>query len=136
MCLIGANASGGEAGTVSDRLSTRRVPKRTPPQLRAFPEDDSASDHRVSATCRSSFRIAAAMASLTPMGRIGKASDAAGSLTTLALRRLSISFRPTRAYRGVTSPNHRLDRRGVSTGTGSITRRSPRNLEYSRINSP
>ena len=31
-----------------------------------------------------------------------------------------------RAYRGVTSPSHKLDRRGVNTGTGIIRRRRPR----------
>ena len=31
---------------------------------------------------------------------------------------LSMSLRPTRAYSGVTSPSHRLERYGVSTGTG------------------
>ena len=37
---------------------------------------------------------------------------------------------------GVTSASHRPDRCGVSTGTGSSSRRSPRSRAYSRIMSP
>ena len=49
---------------------------------------------------------------------------------------LSTSARPMRAYSGVTRPSHRLDSRGVSTGTGTIHRRRPRCLAYSRMSAP
>ncbi len=44
-----------------------------------------------------------------------------------------MSLRPTRAYTGVTSPSQRLESHGVSTGTGIISRLSPRWRAYSRM---
>ncbi len=73
------------------------------------------------------------MARCKPIGRIGNTRSARSSCTTLAFSTLSISFRPTRAYTGVVSPNHRLDSQGVSSGTGTIKRRNPRWRMYSAM---
>ncbi len=112
-----------------------RVPNRTPPHRRGGPAEDKASDQRVSAKSRSSFRSALAMASRTPVGRMVNSVNAVSSCTTVGCRMLSISSRPTRAYSGVTRPSHRLDSQGVSTGTGIIRRRRPRCRAYSCIRS-
>ena len=76
------------------------------------------------------------MASPTPAGRTGNRVSAAGSFTTDSLRMLSISFLPTRAYTGVTSPSHRLESRGVSRGTGTRTLLTPIWRAYSRMSWP
>src|SRR5579872_5098023 len=94
---MGAKAAAGEAETLSVRESTSRVPKRTPPQDRVFPPDDSASDHRVSANSRSSLCRALSIASLNPMGLTSNTFSADGFRTNVGLRRLSMSLRPMRA---------------------------------------
>lgn len=63
-----ANAAAGEVATVAVRESTRRLPNRTPPQLRDERVADSESDQRVSANSASSLRRARSMASRTPTG--------------------------------------------------------------------
>lgn len=56
------------------------------------------------------------------------------SWQTTSCRSDSASGRATLAGTGVTSPTQWLDSRGVSTGTGTITRRgSPATVAYRRI---
>jgi len=131
MRRIGANAASGSAATTTDRLSTMRLPRRRPPQPGAGrPVEESASYQRVARSSASSSDLARATASRNGRGRSsGKSRPAASERTTVALRTLSTSVRPTRAYSGVTSPSHRLDSRGVSSGTGpaaSAGRAAPR----------
>ncbi|NCY01359.1 MAG: hypothetical protein EBX36_00190 [Planctomycetia bacterium] len=76
------------------------------------------------------------MAAGSDRGRIGKSRSAASLVTTVGFLRPSINFRPTFEYRGVTSFSHRLDSRGVSTGTGIMSRVSPRCRAYSRMIAP
>ncbi|MFW5951290.1 MAG: hypothetical protein ACOCVZ_04165, partial [Gemmatimonadota bacterium] len=59
---------------------------------------------------------------MTPNSR-----SARSSRTTVGVRSPSTSFFPTRAYTGVTSPSHRLESQGVSTGTGTM---SPQDLAH------
>ena len=74
-----------------------RLPKRNPPQDFSRPDDDSASDQRVLAYSLSSFCLARSIIALNPMGFSPNKVNADGSLTTVGLRILSISLRPTRA---------------------------------------
>ena len=136
MRWIGAKARAVSAGTSACCRSTIREPKRLPPQSGPRPLEDTASLQRVRAISRSSSRSARAIASPTPRGRTGKRSRTASSRTTVSLRRLVMSFRPTRAYTGVTRPSHRLESRGLRRGTGIMTRRTPIWRAYSCINSP
>ena len=96
-----------------------------------------ASDQRVSANSRSSFASARAIASRTPRGRTANTLERAPVAHDglVAQRCRSASGRPARRP-GVTSPSQRLESRGVRTGTGIISRRSPRWRAYSRIRSP
>ena len=74
------------------------------------------------------------MASAALRGRTRKSRAARSLRTTVGCLMLSMSFRPTRAYSGVTSPSHRLLSRGVNSGTGIISRLRRRCRAYSRIN--
>ena len=67
---------------------------------------------------------------------IANSRCAASLFTTVGFLSPSINFRPTFEYRGATSFSHRLESRGVSTGTGTITRQSPRCRAYSRMIAP
>jgi len=76
------------------------------------------------------------MAWRIPTGRTGKTSSERQSSTPVGLRMLATSFFPMRAYSGVTRPSHRLDRRGESRGTGTMTRCRPLCRAYSPMSSP
>src|SRR6476660_3236520 len=110
MRSIDANAFAGGPATVAARESRIRKPVLGSPRDLVAPTDERASDQRVSASSRSSLEIARAIASRNPRGSISGNNLAAwGEVTTVSLRRLSMSFRPTRAYTGVTRPSHRLE---------------------------
>ena len=104
---------------------------RTPPQRRAVPAARASADQEIEANPASSSSRARATACRSPSGRTGNALRASESHTTVAVRRPSTSSRPTRAYTGVVNPSQRLDRCGVSNGTGINQRRSPRCRAYS-----
>ena len=70
--------------------------------------------------------IALTKAARSGIGSIRNVSRAAVDRTTVEFFSPSTSARPTRACAGVTSASQRPDRCGVSTGTGSSSRRSPR----------
>ena len=133
---MGRKARSGAQAVQAARESTRRDPNLMPPQARGLRCEESASDQRVAANPRSSLTSARARTSRIPRGRTRKSRSARVSPTTVALRTPSISSRPTCAYTGETSASQRLESRGVRSGTGTITRLSPRSRAYSRMSSP
>ena len=125
MRRIGANAA---AGAATANRGRARVDEARSPQLdpvalaepaRRRPRPTSAfrANSRSSLDEGARDRLARRRAAVT-----GNAASAAGSRTTVGLRRLSMSLRPTRAYSGVTRPSQRLERRGVRSGTGMSQR--------------
>ena len=80
--------------------------------------------------------IARLNASLKEIGSIRKTSRAVFDRTTVAFFSPSTRARPTRACAGVTRASHSPDKCGVSSGTGTSRRRSPRSRAYSRIIPP
>ena len=82
---------------VAVRESTIREPNRTPPHFCAGPDDESASDQRVSAISWSSLVNARATASRRPRGRTRNVVSARLFDTSVGFRRLSTSLRPMRA---------------------------------------
>ena len=93
---MGAKAAAGVSETRRVRESTSRVPKRTPPHDRLFPEEERASDQDVSANSRFSFCNALSIASFKPLGLIANTVSAEWFRTSVGLRMLSTSLRPMR----------------------------------------
>lgn len=123
------HSSSGDASTSARRSSTYSEPPVQPGSVGSGSlgaPGQEAEDQRVSTDASPIWLSANRMASRTPSspsGGSGTYASMSFSLHTTSCRSDSTSGRAMEAGTGVTAPTQWLDRDGVSTGTGSSTRR-------------
>ena len=101
----------------------RRSEKTVPPAHEGSPGIGPATLHRVSTARASTFRSALAIASRAPIAACGINRWASSFVTTTRFRSPSARGRAIRYETGVTRLIHSELSRGVSTGTGTMSRR-------------
>ncbi len=124
-----AHSAAGGTSTASSRSSSYRLPPAQSGSVGSGSlgaPGSEAEDHRVATSAsRIRFRASRTASSkpVSPPGGSGENAVMSCSPQTTSWRSDSTSGRASPPGTGVTRPTQRLDRLGVSTGTGTITRR-------------